>query len=211
MLSAQQAPARVITDMNVKEHFRQTLATALANQKVEAEEDTVHYLVNLLDHFSKAENLFAVTADGPRIPPLALLYAQALQASDIETRQSLLRNLGDVALLISGVFPASLSRKLVDVDYYIGMGGSAFSYLSATARRSHRIRALQGVYAELSAKFQTFVDVLAEASESSQLNSSPDILRLYEIWTKTGSPRAASSLRNLGIEPMACARSSWHN
>jgi len=206
MSSVQQTPRFVITDMNVKEHFRQALAAALDNQQVRAEEDTAYYLVNLLDHFSKVENLFTATEDGLRIPPLALLYAQALEAQDLETRQSLLRRLGDVALLIGGIFPGSLSRKLVDVDYYVGMGGSAYSCLSDMPHGSLRNRALKGVYAELSAKFQAFVDVLAEVGENSRLGSSTDTLRLYEIWAKTGSRQAASRLRKRGIEPMACAR-----
>ena len=151
------------------------------------------------------------TADGPAIPALALLYAQALEARDRETRQALLRRLGDVALLVGGVFPGSLSRKLVDVDYYIGMGGSAYSCLSDMARGCLRTRALRGVYAELSLKFPAFVDVLAEVGENSRLSSSLDTLRLYEIWAKTGSPRAAARLRQRGIEPVASARGLRRN
>jgi hypothetical protein len=211
MSSIQQTPVRVITDMNVKEHFRQTVVAALANQNVRAKEDTVYYLVNLLDHFSKSENLFSTTDNGPAIPPLALLYAQAVEANDVESKRYLLRRLGDVALLIGGVFPGSLSRKLVDVDYYIGMGGSAYSNLSDITHGSRQIRALRGVYAELSAKFQRFVDVLAEVSENSHLNSPTDTLRLYEIWAKTGSPRTAAKLRKRGIEPMASARAGRWN
>lgn len=211
MLAAHQNPVRVITDMNVVEHFQQTVAAAMANQQVEAEDATVYYLVNLLAYYSKAENLFDATAEGPLIPPLALLYAQAMEANDMETRQYLLRRLGDVALLISGVFPGSLSRKLVDVDYYIGMGGSAFSCLSDMVQGSWRVKALRGVYSELSTKFHVFVDVLAEVSENCQLSSSMDTLRLYEIWAKTGSPRVAGKLRKMGIEPVANARLARHN
>jgi len=40
MLSAQQTQARVIADMNVKEHFQQTVVAALASQKVQAKEAT---------------------------------------------------------------------------------------------------------------------------------------------------------------------------
>ena len=211
MLSTQSVQASVITDINVKEHFQQTLAAALTSQQVTAEEDTVYYLVNLLDYFAKSENLFATTNEGTYIPPLAILYAKALEAKEVETKQYLLRQLGDIALLIGGVFPGSLSRKLVDVDYYIGMGGSAYSYLSDMAYGSRQIKALRGVYAELSAKFQCFVDVLAEVSENSHLNSSLDTLRLYEIWAKTGSPRTANKLRKMGIEPMASARAGRWN
>jgi len=206
MLPTQSVQASVITDINVKEHFQQTLAAALTSQQVTAEEDTVYYLVNLLDYFAKSENLFSTTEDGTHIPPLAVLYAHAMETNDMDTRQQLLRRLGDIALIVGGVFPGSLSRKLVDVDYYIGMGGSAYSYLSDIAYSSWQHRPLSGVYAELSAKFKRFVDVLAEVSENSHLNSSQDTLRLYEIWAKTGSPRTAAKLRKMGIEPMASAR-----
>ncbi|MFM8332920.1 MAG: hypothetical protein ACKN9T_14645 [Candidatus Methylumidiphilus sp.] len=211
MLSAAQNSARIITDMNVKEHFRQTLAAAMADQNVEAEEETAYYLVNVLTHFSRTENLFAATPDGPMIPPLALLYAQAAVTQDMAVRQDLLRRLGDTALLIGGIFSGSLSRKAVDVDYYIGMGGSAFSYLSDMAEGAWRLRALRGVYAELSAKFQLFVDVLDAVGERSQLTSPQDTLRVYDLWTKTGSPRAAAKLRKLGIEPIANPRFARHN
>ena len=32
-------------------------------------------------------------------------------------------------------------------------------------------------------------------------NSDEDVLRLYEIWIRTGSARAARRLRKLGVEP----------
>jgi hypothetical protein len=211
MSPAQPSQVRVITGINVKEHFRQTVAAALASQQVRAKEDTVHYLVNLLDHFAKSEHLFQPTDDGPALPPLALLYARAVEAGDAESRRHLLRRLGDVALLIGGVFPGSLSRKRVDVDYYIGMGGSAYSHLSGMAHGSRQVAALRGVFAELSSKFRLFVDVLAEACEGSPLSSSLDTLRLYEIWAKTGSPRTAAKLRKMGIEPMASARAGRWN
>ena len=211
MLTIQQTQSRVITDINVKEHFRQTVAAALRRQQVRAEEDTVYYLVNLLEHYAKAENLFDATPDGPAIPPLALLYAQAAEAQDLESRHWALRRLGDLALLIGGVFPGSLSRKLVDVDYYIGMGGGAFACLSGLAQGSWRARPLRKVYAELSVKFQAFVDVLAEVGEASGLDSSLDTLRLYEIWAKTGSPRAAAKLAHRGVAPVAGVRRLRHN
>jgi hypothetical protein len=54
----------------------------------------------------------------------------------------------------------------------------------------------------LSDKFARFVDVLAEVGEQSGLSSQTDIMRLYEIWLRTGSRRAAERLRKLGIEPV---------
>jgi hypothetical protein len=56
------------------------------------------------------------------------------------------------------------------------------------------------VYAELAAKFLPLVDALGEISDAARRYTQADILRLYEIWLKTGSPRARGLLRQLGIE-----------
>jgi hypothetical protein len=58
------------------------------------------------------------------------------------------------------------------------------------------------VYAQLSQKFQRLVDALNEVSEMSYRHSDADILRLYEIWMKTGSSRAHGLLRQLGVQPV---------
>ena len=50
-----------------------------------------------------------------------------------------------------------------------------------------RRRVLGQVFAELAQKFQPMVDALNEVSETSHRHTDEDILRLYEIWLKTGS------------------------
>jgi hypothetical protein len=56
------------------------------------------------------------------------------------------------------------------------------------------------VYAELSHKFMPMVDALGEVSDTGRVFSEADILRLYEIWLKTGSPRARAQLGKLGVQ-----------
>jgi hypothetical protein len=47
------------------------------------------------------------------------------------------------------------------------------------------------------------VDALNEVSETSYSHSDKDILRLYEIWLKTGSRRSYDILKRLGVAPTA--------
>jgi hypothetical protein len=42
-------------------------------------------------------------------------------------------------------------------------------------------------------------------------HSDRDILRLYEIWMKTGSRRAQTLLRKLGVEPALAARTPFRH
>ncbi len=193
----------VIAQTDVRAYFHQELTEALEHQQVHASEETVFYVVNLLAHFSRAEHLFVDTGEGRALQPLAEIYAQALEAPSREVQTASLKRLGDVALLIAGIFSDSLNRKLVDLDYYIAMGGSAYGHLADLIRDSLQGKALGDVFAELAAKFAPLVEVLGEVSERAQLTSGTDVLRLYEVWLQTGSPRAAERLRRLGIEPVA--------
>ena len=56
------------------------------------------------------------------------------------------------------------------------------------------------VFGELAAKFQPIVDALGEISDAAKRYSQADVLRLYEVWLKTGSNRARGLLRQLGVE-----------
>src|SRR5665213_2276730 len=51
----------------------------------------------------------------------------------------------------------------------------------------------------------SLVDALNEVSDMSYRYTDADILRLYEIWMKTGSPRARGLLRELGVQPITVA------
>lgn len=197
----------VIANASVREFFQESVASAMDRQRLKASDDTVYYVVELLTSFTRSDELFDRTPDGPTLKPLALFYADALSAPSNEMRNQTLKRLGDVALFISGVFSSSLQRKLVDVDYYIAMGGNAYGYLSDNARGTMRAKVFQDIFAELSTKFQHFVDVLAEISEQSQLDRETSVLRLYELWLRTGSERAAEKLRAIGIHPNAAATS----
>ena len=196
---------------NLTEYFRDALHGALENQHVALEDQTEHYVVNLLTLFARSEALFESTAEGLRLKPLVVMLTEALEARTRQERERGLQRLGDVSLFISGFFARGFARKLIDIDYHIAMGGCAYGTLArrlcasgapqeAAARRG---RVLGQVFAELAAKFQPMVDALNELSEAGYTHTCRDILRLYEQWLKTGSRRSYALLRRLGVEPAA--------
>lgn len=186
---------------NLQEFFRDEVHEALARQQVAVDDHTEHYVVNVLTMFARTEALFDATPDGPRLKPLALMLADAADASSGEQRSRMLQRLGDVSLFVAGFFSHGFSRRLVDVDYHIAMGGRAYGTLAACCGPGARGRALGSVFAELAVKFQRLVDALNDVSEMSWRQSDRDVLRLYEIWLKTGSPRAHGLLREMGVSP----------
>jgi hypothetical protein len=198
------------TVASLKEFFREALHDALSHQRVAVEDQTEHYVVNLLTLFSDADALFERDARDPeqrqRLKPLVVMLGEALEAPTHEARFRGLQRLGDVSLFIAGFFSAGFARKLVDIDYHIAMGGRAYGTLAENCGPA-RARTLRQVFAELAAKFTPMVDALNEISESSYQHSDSDRLRLYELWVRTGSERSRTLLRKLGIEPAPAARS----
>jgi hypothetical protein len=188
---------------SLREFFRDAFHTASVHQHLDIDEQAEAYVVNLLTMFSRAEALYERTPEGLRIRPLAHMLSDALEAPSAAARQRGLQRLGDVSLFVAGFFARSFARKLIDIDYHIAMGGNAYSSLADTMQRSVSGRCVAAIYAQLAQKFQRLVDALNEISETSYRHSDADILRLYEIWMKTGSARAHGLLKQLGVQPVA--------
>jgi hypothetical protein len=203
MTEGQASPIAVT---NLREFFRDSVQHALRKQHVAVDDHTEHYVVNVLTTFARSDDLYERTNEGVRLRPLALMLAEAAQAPTTEARHRALRRLGDVSLFIAGFFAHSFARKLVDVDYHIAMGGRAYGTLADSVRAP----AVPEVFAELARKFQRLVDVLNDVADMAYVHSDKDVLRLYEIWIKTGSPRAYDILRRLGVAPVAQANVRDH-
>jgi len=157
---------------------------ALEAVDLEASEPAGWYLVGLLGEMTRAR----ITDE-----PLGVKLVQS--AEDPTTRVHTLKEVGDTSLYVAGFFSESLSRSLVDVDYYVGIGQSAYGQL---ARSLGAQRALTGVYEELAEKFPHFVDVLAEVRKRTDL-ATTDIGKLYEIWLKTRDEWVEKKLRAAGV------------
>jgi hypothetical protein len=194
------ATGKVTPVSNLTEFFRDALGKALTSQHVTLDEHTTHYVVSLLTLYSRTEVSHADTRAGQRWVSLVDLLAQASSATTAVEREVLLQRLGDVSLFVAGFFAHGFERRLIDVDYHIAMGGRAYGTL-ANAPISGPRRALCGVFGELARKFQRVVDAIGEISDSARVWSQKDVLRLYEIWLKTGSPRAHGLLQQLGVAP----------
>lgn len=196
---------RVVRVHNLRDYFRESIDAAINKQGVEVDPHAAHYVVNLLTLFSRSEDLYEDHGDAYGLKPLALMMADAADATSASERTFALQRIGDIALFIAGFFADSLAHKLVDLDYYINMGGTAYDSLSDEIRGTQRGRALCDVYRELARKFQIVVDVLNEVRDGARCSSDIDVLRTYEVWLRTGSKRAAMLLRQNGVFPMPSA------
>lgn len=197
----------LITTTSMRAYFSDALAAATRNQEVALRDSTSAYVINLLTAYCPASALAAVSDDGKHHKPLAALYAEAVAAEHPGQRTLALQRLGDLALFIAGIFTDSLNRKLVDVDYYIGMGEAAYGHLHEALQQRRDRFARVDLFDEMCAKFAALVDLLAEISENSGMRSHADLLRTYELWLRTGSLRARRALERSGVVPLAVAGS----
>ena len=179
------------------EFFKEQVEAACQRQRLHPQPLTSYYIVALLSQYAHPGGPGAGDVmSGSETLGLKLL--RALDSGGSSQRLGL-KQVGDASLVISGFFSDSLRRRLVDVDYYISLGGYAYRSLVASDD------GLSLIFAELAEKFVAFVDVLSEVSERAQLTNDADLLRLYEKWLRTGSRRNGDLLAERGILPNSSA------
>jgi hypothetical protein len=188
----------LVLEESPMQFFREQLGKAMEHQKVSTSAFTEYYLVNLLARCVRGDAL-PVPEPGFEEAPLALLYVRALEAASRRDRARLLRDMGDMALFVSGFFAESLNRRTTDLGYYRDLGGRAYGRLSQEEAPFPFDRT---VFAELAVRFTQFADLLSEVSETSRLAATRSVIVLYERWLQTGSPRAAALLAERGIVPV---------
>lgn len=186
---------KILQTVPLLDFFRERVQTAMARQQVAASAFLEFYLVNLLQEFRKTETLFEKQGSRLQEKTLAIILAKAMEG-DVHTKIRCLKQLGDVSLYTAGFFGESIRRKIIDVGYYISMGGAAYHCLSGIL--SHQ-KTFADLYGELSGRFPDLVGVLNEVATSGENKSNTDLLKLYERWLATGEEHIENLLKSAGI------------
>lgn len=193
-------PLTIAVAPSISEYFQEVVTDAMRGRHVEATEAASTYLVGLLCDFAHPNE----EAESPFTQPLTFLLRDAMEAAGAE-RFRKLRTLGDGILYALGFFGGHIEQRGIDRGYVVGVGTSAYDHAAAMLR----INAAQAtlgthVLAELAAKFERFVQVLADVAEASMASAARDgrsLVKLYERWLRTGSTRLAGELATHGILP----------
>ena len=181
---------------DVRAFFHERVVRSLKDRRLQTTTETEQYLVELLASFAGP----AVADDLEQ--PLVLLLCRASEASGPE-RLAAFRRLGDVALFVCGFLAETLERRGVTQRYVTALGGHAYwtSRLIAKGSASQRAAEHEVVFAELADKFQRLALVLDDVREQTTLRTDGHLLRLYERWLHSRSPRLAARLHALGVFP----------
>jgi hypothetical protein len=185
-------------DTTPESFFFELVRGAIERQQARIQPETEFYVVKLLKRFMFSDALYTKSSDGSlEEQPIAFLYKEALDAEASPEQKVLFQNVGDISLFRAGFFQESLSRTNIDLNYYIGLGGSAYRNAAERSEAKH----FRNLFGELSDQFGKCVSILSEVSEATTLTrTEQDLLRLYEMWDRTGSERAARALTRTGIK-----------
>lgn len=188
--------AEALVQQNPTAFFRDRLREAFIEQRVEPSEAAEAYLVWLLDRFARGGDDLL---DGP----LALAYLES-RGNAPAARFTRLKQVGDTALFVTGLFLESVEATSVGVDYYVSIGGTAYRELSRLIAPASRDPV--DLFTELSVRFADFVRVLGEIDLQSGSGGDRDTVAIYRRWLATRGGRDAERLLRRGIIPFVPSR-----
>lgn len=174
-------------------YFSEQLQEHGQNLRPPPAEDTLWYLSSMLARFGRSESLFSYDDGRLDLRPLALLYGDAMDADNDYQRCLFLQQLGDMALFLGALFPERFTRRGIQQDYVVGMGGGAYDYLAGNARRNRH------VFQELSDMFAKMLELVAAACSRDAAVNDETVLLLYQRWLQSGDQAIARQLQALGL------------
>ncbi len=157
------------------------------------------YLLHLLKHLSESEDFFYSRI--VREKPLGVVILEALHKNIFEKTRDL-KAVGDLSLIFSGLYPEFLTRKLVDIDYFISLGKRSYHLLSNTYSSYRSKQELFHLYSQLVADFLHLIEVLTEISNDLHFMDSLDLGKAFSRWEKTGIRKYLEILKEHQIHPL---------
>lgn len=157
------------------------------------------YLLHLLKRLSQSDDFFY--SDIVRDKPLGIVLLEALH-KDIFEKIRDLRIVGDLSLVFSGLYPDFLTRRLVDIDYFIALGRKSYYLLSDTYSNHRAKREVFILYSQLVAEFLCLVNVLTEMSDEMNFLDDSNVEKAYTRWQKTGVKKYEEILSESNVIPI---------
>lgn len=180
---------------DLRQYFNHLLLQAAEQQRSSFSHHALNYVTELLVEFQDTARLF-VQRD-VRVPVLADMLNDALDA-DFHRRVTILRQMGDTSLMVSGFFPEALSKRAVDITYYQKMGEIAYSHLGTLSDDVN-------IYDELSERFIALSALINDVSEAT-LTRDITTEKLLDQYMTTGSDRSLERLKRQGVIPIRSAK-----
>lgn len=147
---------------------------------INLEEDLESYLVFLLMRFAQKPDIGSYV--------VALEFLKTAQTTGRISAEKL-QKIGDICLLLSGLFPLRALKRCVRVSYFVNIGKTAYDL------HSQHSKDLEPLFQNLASKFVALMDVL----QATRNLDKPELvlfspLQAYELWEDLGSLNAKKTL-----------------
>lgn len=191
---------KMISTKNLNEWFKDRILEETHSSSPAFSEETISYVVNLLVFYSRSQHFFEETQNGLSLPTLAFLYREAYEAKTPSKKLISLRRLGDASLFIGALFPEKLKQVGIKKDYYIGMGGGAYSTLAEQNYGN------SDVFNELSVRFPRLLQIIGAVCHKEVQFDAEEIFALYRRWQVSGDETLKRQLYSVGINTLQTGR-----
>ncbi len=198
--------AKTILSEKAGVFFYQKLKEAQDKENIELNPFTEFYLMNLMTRLISPP--IWQTMPEQQACSLAELYLQSFNCPPAK-QADLLRQVGDWCLFLVGFLPDSLSRQLVNEEYYVNLGRQSYGSLAAPGLADY-LNLDDNIFIDLANKFILMVNLLAHISEQFGWQKATDLLRIYERWLKFARERDKKILEQAGFVLSADFNKFWH-
>ncbi|OCC14491.1 hypothetical protein DBT_2032 [Dissulfuribacter thermophilus] len=157
------------------------------------------YLLHLLKRLSENDDFFYSEIVQDR--PLGIVLLEALHKNLFEKLRDL-KAVGDLSLIFSGLYPEHLTRRLVDIDYFIEIGKKSYYLLSELYSPYKSKQELFVLYSQLVADFLYLIEILTDISGELNFIDEFDVGKAFKRWQRTRISKYREILRRENIIPI---------
>ena len=161
---------KIILETSLQSFFFVSLFELNAKSTNPLPKETIYYSSKVLDDYAHSNDFFEVKKGKVKEKVLGLKLLESNHQSKSKQKR-VLRDIGDTALVICGVFHKSLNKKLVDAKYYQSLGETAYHRLDAIIPDVYEVPSFFG---RMSKSFESLTFMIASVSEKLNMNCSMD-------------------------------------
>jgi hypothetical protein len=159
------AAKKIILSSNLKGYFYEGLAELNRKSLCPVPESVIYYSSDVLDKFALSQDFFEVNEGKVREKILGMKLLEATHLNR-EEQKKVYKEVGDMSLMVCGYFSESVTKKVVDVQYYAQLGKMAYGHLNNVIPSFLDIPSFYQMVATSFESLTTLMMILASKSHS---------------------------------------------
>jgi hypothetical protein len=161
---------KIILSTNLKGFFFDGLTELNKKSLCPVPQSIIYYSSDVLDKFTLSQDFFETSEGKIREKILGMKLLEATQLTR-EEQKRVYKEVGDMSLMVCGYFSESVSKKIVDTQYYAQLGKMAYSHLNNVTPTFLDIPSFYGMVATCFESMTTLMTILATKNRTGEENN----------------------------------------